>query len=547
MVPHWRIELTRTIVALFLILAALCLQRAGAQAVDADSGKGCQSLASADFTGVQDAPAFITSASLVYAQGNVPSYCKVQGYVVPQVGFEVRVPSGNWNSRFIEIGCGGFCGYYNGDQCNQQLRNGFACVVTDMGHKGTMDDTLWAMNNLQAQMDFGFRATHVGAVIGKAIVERFYGKSPQKTYYVGCSTGGYQGVMEAQRYPWDFDGIVAGAPDIHEGLANVRALWTSRTALDADGKPRLSSATLHLVHDAALEKCDMADGLKDGILGNPLGCKFDPGDLVCKGGNTKGCITQTDAEIVHKLYAGAMTSKGEPITSEGFWPGSELYWQEISSPWSEEQFFKYAWAGYTTGSGWKYTDFNFDDDYKRLGVAPQYDNSNPDLRNFKRAGGKILIYEGGDDTIDLPGAVTDYYEAVEREMGGRSATQSFARLFVIPGMEHCVGGPGATTIDYFAYLQDWVEKGQAPEKLIGSHVSDEYLISHHPGLDFSKDRDVKLWQASWGLPEPLDPAIPVSFKRPVYPYPTLTRYLGHGDPNDASSFGPVEPKSDEPK
>ncbi len=168
---------------------------------------------------------------------------------------------------------------------------------------------------------------------------------------------------------------------------------------------------------------------------------------------------------------------------------------EIWPPWSKEQFFKLAQVGYTTGAGWKYADFNFDEDYKRLGVAPEYDNSNPDLRNFKKAGGKILLYEGGDDTIDLPGAVTDY----------------------------------------------WVEKGQAPEKLIGSHVSDDYLISHDPGLDFSNDRDVKLWPASWGLPEPLDRSIPVSFKRPVYPYPTLTRYLGHGDPHDPSSFGPVEP------
>lgn len=539
--------MTKLIVALFLILSPLCWQRAVAEAVNDDSANRCQSLSSADFTAVQDAPAFITSATLVDAKANMPSYCRVQGYVIPQVGFEVRLSADKWNGRFLELGCGGWCGAYNGDQCNQQLRNGFACVVTDMGHKGTMDDSLWASNNLQAQIDFGFRATHVGAVIGKAIAERFYGKSPQKSYYVGCSTGGYQGVMEAQRYPWDFDGIVAGAPDIHEGLANVRALWTSRTALGSDGKPLLSSATLRLVHDAVLKKCDEADGLKDGIVGDPQGCKFDPRDLVCKDGNSTECITPTDAEIVRKLYAGATTSKGEPISSEGFWPGSELYWHEIWPPWSEEQFFKYAQAGYTTSSGWKYAEFNFDEDYKRLGVAPQYDNSNPDLRNFKRAGGKILLYEGGDDTIDLPGAVTDYYEAVEREMGGRAATQSFARLFVIPGMEHCVGGPGATTIDYFAYLQDWVEHDQAPEKLIGSHVSDDYMISHNSRLDFSKDRDVKLWQASWGLSVPLDPSIPVSFRRPIYPYPTLTRYLGHGDPNDEASFGPAEPNSAEPR
>lgn len=532
----------KPILAVLLILAAVSLEKANAQAFTTDSDKRCQSLTAADFTGVQDAPAYITSASLVPAAGNVPAYCRVQGYVAPQVGFELRLSAEHWNGKFIELGCGGWCGSYNGDSCNQQLRTGFACVVTDMGHKGAGADVLWSMNNLQAQIDFGFRATHVGAVIGKAIAEQFYGKSPRRSYYVGCSTGGYQGVMEAQRYPWDFDGIVAGAPDIGEGPANVRALWIARTGLDSEGKPLLSSAKLRLVHNAVLDRCDKADGLKDGILGDPVGCKFEPSDLVCKSGETHGCLTPSEAEIVRRLYAGAMNSKGEPITTGGFWPGSELYWQEMWPAWSEEQFFKFGLVGYTTPPNWKYTDYNFDEDYKRLGIAPHYDNSNPDLRNFKKAGGKIILYTGGDDTIDLPGAVTDYYEAVEREMGGRDATRSFARLYVVPGMEHCYGGTGAYAIDYFGYLQNWVEQNQEPDVLIGAHVSDDYLIAHNPSIDFSTDREVKLWQAAGSVSVLNDPSNPVSFRRPVYPYPTLTRYLGHGDPNDASSFGPVEPK-----
>lgn len=532
----------KTFAVVLLVLATIGLEKASAQSAATGFEKQCKSLAAMDFTGVEDAPAFLTSANFVQPAANLPGYCRVQGYVAPQVGFELRLSAGGWNGKFVELGCGGWCGSYNGDACNQQLRNGFACVVTDMGHKGGGADVLWSENNLQAQMDFGFRATHVGAVIGKAIAERFYGKSPQRSYYVGCSTGGYQGVMEAQRYPWDFDGIVAGAPDIGEGQANVRALWEARTALDAQGNPLLKPETQRLVHKAVLERCDQADGLKDGLIGDPTSCKFDPRELVCKNGNTKDCLTQAQAEIAYKLYAGAMNSKGEPISTGGFWPGSELYWQEIWPAWSEEQFFKFGLVGYTENSNWKYTDYNFDEDYKRLGIAPQYDNTNPDLRNFKKAGGKIIIYTGGDDTIDLPGAVTDYYEAVDREMGGGAATRSFARLFVIPGMEHCYGGTGAYAIDFFGSLQDWVEKGQAPDRLIGAHVSDEYLISHNPWIDFTTDREVKLWHVAGSVSVLTDSSIPVSFRRPVYPYPTRTRYLGHGDPNDASSFGPEEPK-----
>jgi feruloyl esterase len=402
-----------------------------------------------------------------------------------------------------------------------------------MGHKGSAEDVLWADNNLQAQIDFGYRATHVVAAAGKAITASYYRRSAHRSYFVGCSTGGYQGVTEAQRFPWDFNGILAGAPDINLGAANLRAIWIARVFLDEAGKPRLDHEALELVHSAALARCDRDDGVKDGIIGNPPACHFDPGDLVCKAGQTRKCLAVSQADTVRKLYAGPMTSKGQKTSTGGFLPGSELLWEEFWPPESTAQYFKYGMPGYSTGPQWKYTDFDFDRDYQRLGGTPWYDNDNPDLRKFKQAGGKLIVYHGWADTVDLPGAVTDYYEAVERAMGGRAATQSFFRLFMVPGMNHCTLGEGAFAVDWLGYLEAWVEDGHAPERIIGSHVKLEDV------MDRVDHGDKDAWQMlEHRLEFPLDPAT-VEFSRPIYPYPTQVKYLGHGDLSDAASFGPL--------
>lgn len=515
-------------------------------AIESTAEKQCNALGAADFSGIQDAATQIMEAKLVQAGGSIPAYCQVQGYIAPQVGFELRLPVSNWNGKFMEVGCGGWCGSINASACDIPLRHGYACVASDMGHKGSGMDLLWAANNIQAQIDFGYRATHVAAVAGKTIAKSYYNTSPHRSYFVGCSAGGYQGVTEAQRYPWDFDGILAGAPDIDLGAASLRALWIATVFLDENGKARLNHNQLQLVHQAALARCDMDDGVKDGVIGNPLACKFDPRELICKANQTKGCLTPTQAEIVHKLYAGPMTSKGERTSTGGYLPGSELLWEEIWPADSVAQSFKYGMAGYTTGTQWKYTDFDFDRDYQRLGVTPWYDNSNPDLRKFKRAGGKLIIYHGGTDTIDLPGAVTDYYDAVERTMGGRKATQDFFRLFMVPGMNHCSGGQGAFSVDWFSYLEAWVEQGKAPDRVMSTRVNQDYLASLPLPDDLGIPAGTTLtfedraMIAASRLTFPLDPKILVSFTRPIYPYPLYAKYKGVGDPNDASNFVATE-------
>jgi feruloyl esterase len=214
-----------------------------------------------------------------------------------------------------------------------------------------------------------------------------------------------------------------------------------------------------------------------------------------------------------------------------------------------EQYFKYGTWGWSADSGWQYTDFDFDRDYKRFGLAAWYDNSNPDLRKFKSAGGKLIIYHGGTDTVDLPGAATDYYETVERTMGGRAPTKEFFRLFLIPGMNHCSGGDGAYTIDYVSYLEAWVEQGKAPDVMLSSHVSDAWLASQPlaekwkemlEAMRMTLTPEIRAEIAASALKFPLDPAIPVTFTRPVYPYPTRAKYKGTGDPSDAVNFVPTK-------
>jgi hypothetical protein len=266
----------------------------------------------------------------------------------------------------------------------------------------------------------------------------------------------------------------------------------------------------------------MDDGVKDGIISAPYACKFDPAELQCKTGRQSGCLNPRQVQTVKNIYGPPMTSKGEPISTRDFLPGSELNWaQSLSDTWGDD-FFKDTALLSTGAKEWSYKDFDFDRDYKRSGTGVLYPDTNPDLRRFKAEGGKLISYQGDNDTSETPGSVLDYYETVERTLGGRAATQEFYRLFTIPGMNHCGGGNGVFAFDYLSYLEAWVERGQAPDVMIGAHVSG--LGPYDAGL----------------LKMPLDPATPVTFTRPVYPYPLHAKYKGTGNPNDASSFVPVE-------
>jgi hypothetical protein len=523
--PRKRVD-NFTLGAVFILIAASTtanLAWSAPASSSAAAASACSALPDIDFSSIQDAPTQVQSTTLVEAKDGLPAFCKVEAYVYPEVGIEIHLPTVKvWNGKLMVAGNGGWAGVLSGRACDDNVKRGYACVTTDTGHRGRGDDGLWAQDNLAAQVDFGYRAIHVATLAAKSILSRYYAKDAQRAYFMSCSTGGYQGMVEAQRFPWDFDGIIAGAPDMDEADLTMREVWAQRSQLDGNGKAILDAAALGILHQAALDQCDMDDGVKDGLISNPVGCSFDPSKLLCKAGEARACLSATQVEAAKRVYAGPPHTQERAV--RGALPGSEKTWDFGTGTKYSDSFFEY--MVYGAGPGWTTATYDFEHDYKRLGMAALYTDTNPDLRRFKAAGGKLLVFQGGTDTVEMPTAIVDYYETVEKVMGGLEPTQDFFRLFIIPGMNHCGGGDGATTIDYLSYLEAWVEQNHAPDKIIGAHVSDAYLKS--------------LPEASRGVTVPLDPKIPLSFTRPMYPYPQFARYAS-GDPNDAASFRPAQP------
>jgi feruloyl esterase len=519
--------------ALFVLVALSLLCRpAMAQAANPQA---CERLGAGDFSQILDAPTHITQAVLVPGT----PVCHLTGYVEPHVGFELLLPVTGWNGKFLHIGCLGWCGStsYVAPACARN--GGYACIGTDMGHTGK--GGTWFRGNLQAQIDFSYRATHVVTLAGKAIVQSYYGAPASQAYFMGCSTGGYQAMVEAQRYPFDFNGIVAGAPDMDESDLAVRGMWLKKSFFAADGKPVLSDSDVVLLHKAALSACDRDDGVKDGIIGNAAFCRFNPATLQCKPGNKGACLTPEQVRAVRNIYGAARTSKGPVLSAKGLLPGSELGWaRNFKETWGDE-YFRDTGILEVGAKQWSFADFDMDRDFARGGSGVFFPDTNPDLRRFKAAGGKLLSYQGGNDALEIPGALFDYYEMVEKTMGGRAATRDFYRLFPVPGMGHCWGGDGAYTIDYLHYLESWVKQGKAPDRMIGVRVDSDYLTNVFLKLPAEQQAGVaaeaRPVMAARSLKFPLDASVPLSFSRPVYPYPYFAKYSGKGSTKDAANFG----------
>jgi hypothetical protein len=507
-----------------------------------DPSERCKSLERADFSTIPDALTQVLEAKPVAASADAVEYCEVRGYVAPSVGVLLRLPSVSWNGKFMELGCGGTCGTtVHVSWCDGPLRRGYACIVSDGGNKSSGRDVKWAYNDPQALIEYWIRASHVTALAGKAIAERYYSQTPKKSYFMGCSAGGIQGMWEAERFPWDFDGIVAGAPALNLTGVWMNFVWSNRALTGKNGEALLGQADLEVLHRAVVAECDLNDGIKDGVIGDPRKCHFDPKELGCTDSKKSECLTAPQIEAVDKIYGGPRTSEGEQIVMPAAQRGSELTWLtffggSLTRPTSFYNYigdyFRYYFFQPNPGPTWEPQAFDFDRDYKRLGLAEVTEPANsPDLRRFKARGGKLLSFTGWSDAAEGVLRTVDYYETAERVVGGRAATQDFFRLFVIPGMNHCSGGDGAFSVDYLSYLEAWVERGKAPQKLVGFHVKLEDLKIDNP-----KD----LQEMARRLEFPLDPAT-VTFSRPVYPYPIGTKYMGHGDPHDAASFGPANP------
>lgn len=430
----------------------------------------CEALIRAPLELAPEMAAHIMSAEAIGASDARAAHCRVTGYVAPNTLFQMVLPADGWNGKFFYAGCTGSCGISGESlwarECDHPFAKGYACIISDMGHRSTPSDGLWAWRNLEAKIDFAFRATHRTALTGKAIVAAFYGERPKHSYFMGCSTGGRQALVSAQRFPQDFDGIIAGAPVVSEAGTSMSFVWTLKSLMRADGSPIFDDRSLKRLHDGAIAALDRADGRSDGVIDDPRR-PFDPASLG---------LTDEQVSAARKIYAGPVDARGRPVYfGGGFLPGSEMGWRSFMAIGGPAQASR---SGTDTtrfiqsdfGPSWQATDFDFDRDPDRLREYEiLYSASNPDLRAFRDAGGKLLIYHGWADARVAPLNSVDYYAAVTRAMGGAGETRGFAQLVMVPGMEHCWGGDGPFAIDYISAMEAWVERGEAPDRLRAAH------------------------------------------------------------------------------
>lgn len=494
------------------LLAALGLTPVSAH--DPIPPTDCASLVQADFLQIPQAPTRILSAERIEGE-SAPPYCEVRGTIETQVNFAVRMPERGWNGKLLFQGCGGFCGGVWIDNANDALARGYATATTDMGHSSTPYEAEWAYNNRALKIDFGWRATHVSTEAAKAISQAYYTARPRLTYFRGCSTGGRQGLVAAQRFPEDYDAMIVGAPVINYGRGTgLQLLWSVRSLMEDRTSAVLGKPEIEFLHDRVMKSCDAVDGVTDGIIGDPGQCTFEVASLQCSPDDSeaKMCLSPVQVDAVKRVYSGPVKSDGTPVFVGGPELGSELNWigpyvTEDRKPGSYLAFmselFRYLVLTPDPGPDWDPMSFDFDRDYRLLDMMePLYNGTNPDLRRFRANGGKLIQFHGWNDQSVVPKVSTDYYETTTHTMGGAKATQEFYRLFMVPGLNHCAGGVGATGVDYLSALENWRENGVAPAKLIATGARPD------------------------GAP----------FSRPLFPFPLVARYRGDGSTDEASSF-----------
>jgi hypothetical protein len=465
----------------------------------------------------------------VPAIDNVPAFCRVTGILDPEIAFEVSLPV-RWNGRFYMIGNGGHAGESLNDpmrvsQINEALRVGFAVAQTNTGHDSRKEPgASFVMSNPQKAIDYAYRAVHLTAVTAKDITKDYYGKSVAYAYWNSCSNGGRQGLIEAQRFPEDFDGIVVNAPWLDQTGFTIGAMWNQKAVSEAS----LTSDKMSLVADRVMARCDAIDGLKDGLIDDPRKCDFDPSRDVpaCdKGEDGPHCLTADQAAAIEKVYNGPV-SNGRNIFP-GFMPGSEavmagLFGGPSQSGWmnlivSTQPGFTPADFGLAENTmrylvhkppnpDYDCGTFDFDRDIQMLKEWGKLaDAKNADLSAFRKQGGKLLMTYGWADPVLQPMVGVNYYE--QAVVKNNPDTADFFRLFMVPGMSHCGGGVGPDQHDPMTAIINWVEKGKAPEMILAKQIVNGEVVR----------------------------------TRPLCPYPKVSRYTGQGSIDDAANFICVEP------
>jgi hypothetical protein len=457
----------------------------------------------------------------------LPEFCRVAGVIRPtkdsEIRFEVWMPASGWNEKYLGVGNGGFAGAIAFDQLSGNLKRGFATAATDTGHEAENVDASWAYKHPEKVNDFGWRALHLTTDNAKRLIQMYYAAAPKHAYFDSCSDGGREALMEAQRFPDDFDGILAGAPAnywtrlVASGAANFKVLRDPGSYISAMKLPAISAATL--------AACDAQDGVKDGIINDPTRCHFDPSVLLCKNGDSLDCLTAPQVTFLKTIYAGASNSHGEKLFP-GRTPGGELgpggwgSWILGGAPGSGlgsgfyENYFRYM---VYDDPAWNPLSADFD---ATLHTAEEKTSralnaTDADLHRFQAHGGKLIMYHGWNDPAIPAQNTINYYNSVREKMGPAEA-ERFVRVYMVPGMQHCIGGPGATWIGQlgtrtaddgvFGALERWVENGAAPAEVVATKYTGD------------------------------NPRQPVQMTRPLCPYPQVAKYKGTGDTNDAHSF-----------
>ena len=518
------------ITALFVIPVTGALRASGTNC----EGLSAVTLSNTTITVAQSVPTGKFSPPYGNPIDEMPAFCRVSGLIKPtsdsSIRFEVWLPAAGWNGKFLGVGNGGFAGSIDYNALAGDLKRGYATAATDTGHEADGVDASWAFRHAEKVIDFGYRALHDTTQVAKSIIQSFYIHPPQHSYFDACSDGGREALMEAQRFPDDYDGILAGAP------ANF---WTHLLAAGVDvaqaiyGNPAayISSVKLPAITAAVLAACDAQDGVKDGFINDPPRCRFDPSVLLCKDVESRSCLTAPQITSLKKLYAGGQDSHGEQIFP-GFMPGGE------TSGWSQwlmgpgpggsfsaiylENYFRYvvfedpAWNPLTA----KVDAAERKADEK---TARALNSTDPDLSRFEGRGGKLILYHGWSDPAISPLNTINYYNRVVKAAGAQKA-ESFIRLYMVPGMQHCIGGPGPSSFGQlgtktaqgpergiYAALEEWVEKGTAPADVIAT----KYVEGNS--------------------------AKGVQMTRPLCPYPQIANYKGSGDTNDYTNFSCTAP------
>jgi feruloyl esterase len=435
---------------------------------------------------------------------NLPAFCRVQATLTPtsdsHIEMELWLPSENWNGKFLAVGNGGWAGNIETGAMAVGLAKGYATASNDTGHKG--GSASFAVDHPEKLIDFAYRSMHQMALQSKTIIQAFYSRAPRLSYYQGCSTGGRQGLMEAQRYPAEFDAIIAGAPVNNVVHLNVQSV-ARQVAMLREPARILPPNKVKLLASAVVSACDAKDGVKDGIISDPPACRFDPTELQCKAGDGPDCLTASQVETAKQAWEPVKTKAGAvvyPGSSPGFESGYRMPAPGVPiTPLLTDMSRFVAHQD----ANWDVLSFDLDQD---LALAMKngafIEATDPDLAKFKARGGKLLLYHGWADPGPAPQNTINYYSAVEAKLGG--SQDGWMRLFLMPGMGHCRGGVGPDRADFLSAMEGWREKGEAPARIVATRAANQQ-----------------------GRTE---------MTRPLCPYPQVAKYTGAGSTDEAKNF-----------